>query len=101
MLWWYRPDAGIHSTPIQSARTGCPLLPTLMSGLPQHAPSFQEFLVFADFPRLLVSSLLLIPSLLASPLPVARAQKPLAVPESVSFQAGIEFANPDGQHLQL
>ena len=32
---------------------------------------------------------------------VASAQKPPAVPEGVTFEAGIEFTNPDGQHLQL
>lgn len=32
--------------------------------------------------------------------PLAVAQKP-AVPDDVTFEAGIEYANPDGQHLQL
>lgn len=32
--------------------------------------------------------------------PFAVAQKP-AVPDDVTFEAGIEYANPDGQHLQL
>lgn len=32
---------------------------------------------------------------------VARAQKPPAVPDNVSFETGIEYTNPDGQHLQL
>lgn len=31
----------------------------------------------------------------------APAQKPPAVPDDVAFEAGIEYANPDGQHLQL
>jgi acetyl esterase/lipase len=31
----------------------------------------------------------------------ARAQKALAVPDDVVFEAGIEYANPDNQHLQL
>ena len=31
----------------------------------------------------------------------AFAQKPPAVPADVAFEAGIEYANPDGQHLQL
>ncbi len=31
----------------------------------------------------------------------ALAQKPPTVPESVAFETGIEYANPDGQHLQL
>jgi len=30
----------------------------------------------------------------------ARAAEPV-VPEDVMFEKGIEFANPDGQHLQL
>lgn len=30
-----------------------------------------------------------------------RAQKPPTVPDDVTFEAGIEYANPDGQHLQL
>jgi acetyl esterase/lipase len=29
------------------------------------------------------------------------AQKPPAVPDTVVFESGIEYANPDGQHLQL
>lgn len=29
------------------------------------------------------------------------AQKPPAVPDGVTFETGIEYANPDGQHLQL
>jgi acetyl esterase/lipase len=33
--------------------------------------------------------------------PVAYAQKPPAVPDDVVFESGIEYANPDGQHLQL
>ena len=33
--------------------------------------------------------------------PTAWAQKPLAVPEGVAFETGIEYANPDGQHLRL
>ena len=35
---------------------------------------------------------------LAAPAP---AQKPPAVPDDVTFEAGIEYANPDNQHLQL
>lgn len=31
----------------------------------------------------------------------AFAQKPPAVPENVTFETGIEYANPDGQRLQL
>ena len=31
----------------------------------------------------------------------APAQKPPQVPDSVLFETGIEYANPDGQHLQL
>jgi acetyl esterase/lipase len=31
----------------------------------------------------------------------AHAQKPPAVPPDVTFESGIEYANPDGQHLQL
>ena len=33
--------------------------------------------------------------------PAAVAQKPPAVPDGVAFEAGVEYANPDGQHLQL
>jgi acetyl esterase/lipase len=33
--------------------------------------------------------------------PAAFAQKPPAVPDDVAFEAGVEYANPDGQHLQL
>src|SRR5437763_10775382 len=36
--------------------------------------------------------------------PLAAAQKPAArpqVPENVVFEGDIEYANPDGQHLQL
>ena len=33
--------------------------------------------------------------------PVASAQKPPAVPDDVTFETGIEYANPDDQHLQL
>jgi acetyl esterase/lipase len=39
-------------------------------------------------------------SLLVLALP-ASAQKPTTVPDSVVFEAGIEYSNPDGQHLQL
>jgi len=35
------------------------------------------------------------------PVPTAQAQKPPAVPQGVVFEAGIEYANPDGQHLRL
>lgn len=31
----------------------------------------------------------------------AAAQKPPAVPDDVAFEPGIEYANPDGQHLRL
>lgn len=43
------------------------------------------------------------PALLASLAiaPLARAQAAPKVPDSVIFEAGIEYANPDGQHLQL
>src|SRR5205807_3796270 len=40
----------------------------------------------------------------ASWVPLAAAQKPAArpqVPENVVFEGDIEYANPDGQHLQL
>ena len=33
--------------------------------------------------------------------PAASAQKPPTVPDDVTYEAGIEYANPDGQHLQL
>ena len=32
---------------------------------------------------------------------LAAAQVKLAIPDDVTFEAGIEYANPDGQHLQL
>ena len=32
---------------------------------------------------------------------MASAQKPPAVPDTVTFETGIEYTNPDGQHLQL
>src|SRR5207248_5852966 len=57
--------------------------------------------VFAVFLRLLASNLLLSLGLLAGPLSLARAQEPPAVPEGVFFQAGVEYANPDNQHLKL
>jgi hypothetical protein len=49
----------------------------------------------------LVTVLALTLLLLSCPAPVARAQKAPAVPEDVAFEAGVEYANPDGQHLQL
>lgn len=33
--------------------------------------------------------------------PASFAQKPPTVPDDVTFEAGVEYANPDGQHLQL
>jgi acetyl esterase/lipase len=57
--------------------------------------------VFTDFLRSLALGLLLVLGLLAGPLLAARAQKPPAVPEDVVFDPGIEYANPDNQHLQL
>ena len=33
--------------------------------------------------------------------PAAVAQKPPAVQDGVTFETGVEYANPDGQHLQL
>jgi acetyl esterase/lipase len=39
-------------------------------------------------------------SLLVGSVSVAPAQKP-ALPEDVNFESGIEYANPDSQHLQL
>jgi acetyl esterase/lipase len=33
--------------------------------------------------------------------PGSRAQKPSTVPEGVTFETGIEYTNPDNQHLQL
>ena len=33
--------------------------------------------------------------------PIASAQKPPAVPDDVTYESGIEYTNPDGQHLQL
>ncbi|OWK34684.1 alpha/beta hydrolase [Fimbriiglobus ruber] len=40
-------------------------------------------------------------AVLTACLPAARAQKGPAVPDDVIFETGIEYANPDGQHLQL
>ncbi len=45
--------------------------------------------------------LLLALGVLASAPSVVPAQKPPVVPENVIFEAGIEYANPDGQHLKL
>jgi acetyl esterase/lipase len=55
----------------------------------------------ANFVRPLVASLIPLLLLLAGFDPPARAQKPAAVPDGVIFEAGIEYANPDGQHLRL
>jgi acetyl esterase/lipase len=33
--------------------------------------------------------------------PMAEAQKPPAVPDDVVFETGVEYTNPDNQHLQL
>jgi acetyl esterase/lipase len=33
--------------------------------------------------------------------PVARAQKPPTVPDTVVYETDVEYSNPDGQHLQL
>lgn len=49
-----------------------------------------------------MSRLIRLASVLLLLLPAtASAQKPPAVPDGVTFEAGIEYANPDGQHLQL
>jgi acetyl esterase/lipase len=42
----------------------------------------------------------LLAALFAAPAAVP-AQRPPAVPDSITFETGIEYANPDGQHLQL
>ncbi|HEX4613295.1 MAG TPA: alpha/beta hydrolase, partial [Urbifossiella sp.] len=39
--------------------------------------------------------------LAALAVPAGRGQQPPAVPADVTFETGIEYANPDGQHLQL
>ncbi len=41
--------------------------------------------------------------LLPLAVPAAPAQKPppVQIPEGVAFESGVEYANPDGQHLQL
>src|SRR6202011_2444022 len=38
---------------------------------------------------------------LVGPLPSLWAQKPPLVPDDVVFETGIEYANPDDQHLKL
>ena len=38
---------------------------------------------------------------LGAPMSSARAEKAPVVPEDVVFESGIEYSNPDGQHLQL
>jgi acetyl esterase/lipase len=40
-------------------------------------------------------------SILAGLTPIANAQKPPAVPDDVIFETGVEYTNPDDQHLQL
>jgi acetyl esterase/lipase len=55
----------------------------------------------ATSPRSLVPGLVLVVGLLSLPCLDVRAQKPLAVPPDVVFEKGIEYANSDGQHLQL
>ena len=52
-------------------------------------------------PRSVAAGLVLAVGLLALPGPGVRAQKPPAVPPDVVFERGIEYANPDGQHLRL
>jgi acetyl esterase/lipase len=62
---------------------------------------FRSPRVFAVLLRTVTFHWLLLLGLLAGGLPPARAQKPPVVPEGVRFESGIEYANPDGQHLQL
>src|SRR5207249_346098 len=47
------------------------------------------------------AALILALALLAAPDAASQAQKPPAVPEGVAFETNIEYANADGQHLQL
>jgi acetyl esterase/lipase len=49
-------------------------------------------------PRLAALALLLVPLAVVAP---TAAQKPPAVSDDVVFERNIEYANPDGQHLQL
>jgi acetyl esterase/lipase len=49
----------------------------------------------------LAVGLSLVLCLLMEPASPARAQKSPAVPEDVVFQTGIEYTNPDNQHLKL
>ena len=51
--------------------------------------------------RLLAAGLIPSLLLLAGFDPSAAAQKPAVVPDGVTFVAGVEYANPDGQHLKL
>lgn len=51
--------------------------------------------------RCLSADLLLVLGILMGVVPAAHAQKAPAVPDDVVFEAGIEYANPDNQHLQL
>lgn len=45
--------------------------------------------------------LILSAGLLAAPAGRAAEPKPLAVPDGVTWEPNVEYANPDGQHLQL
>jgi acetyl esterase/lipase len=51
--------------------------------------------------RLLAAGVVLTFAFLTAPGPIARVQKGPVVPEDVVFTAGIEYDNPDNQHLQL
>jgi acetyl esterase/lipase len=52
-------------------------------------------------PRCPIASLFLALGVLAVAVPTAPAQQAPAVPEDVVFEAGVEYANPDNQHLQV
>ena len=52
-------------------------------------------------PRFFVTSVCVVLGLLSSLPPTARAQKAAPIPDDVVFETGIEYTNPDNQHLQL
>jgi len=56
--------------------------------------------MFAASPRFLGAGLLLALGFFVGPIP-AWAQKAPVVPDDVVFETGIEYTNPDNQHLQL
>jgi len=60
--------------------------------------SYRMSIFFLRYPPV---ALILTLGLLSGDASVAQAQKPPVVPEDVIFEAGIEYTNPDNQHLKL